>query len=255
MTVLADHTVQAAPVMSGAPVPYAVALGMTNATGLIRVTTESVAPVIWASVQLPVHKSPESWVLADKPPVGCGSDCALYARKRGDRTVFAYLHKHADRVLPPESTGRWVPVPSGAWSVPHTPPARAGARDPRPGWQDAYDMSISDAVRYPRTTPPTTALMEVRLGTRERQTAGLDAPVTRILMRSPVDLERGLALVTYARPEGGYRTVLIDTVEHTEVEMFAARRLTRKRALTRHFGALAHLKRGGAPEDFAPVGE
>jgi hypothetical protein len=249
-----DVLVQRSAIATGAPVAYAVAMGMTDTVGMIRVTSTSVPEVVWASAQIPTHKTPETWVLVDRPPVGCGSDCALYARKRGGTVVFGYLHRHARRELPPISTGRWVPEPSGAWSRPHVPPRRQASNDPRPGWEQAYVMEIDDRVQYaPGREAPTRALMEVRVVTRERQADGLDAPVTHILQRSPVDVERGLVLVTSARPGGGYRTVLVDAVAHTEVEVFAARRLTRKRALTRHFGALAHLKRGGSPESFIPT--
>lgn len=143
-----------APLAPGRAVPYAVALGMSNTVGkLVRVSGRSVPGDVFASIALPVHRTPGVWVKADAVPVSCGTRCALYAAKRGAVVVFAYLHDH-DGGRPPVQQRR------GDMDAPDGPPRPQGTRVMSWGrrqytWSTARDVSPivgkADSERVPET--------------------------------------------------------------------------------------------------------
>lgn len=149
---------QRAPFADGKFVPYAVAVGMTGTVGqLIRITIRSVPDEVFASVAVPVHRTPGVWVLAERPPVKCGRTCGLYAVKRRSRIVFAYLHEH-DGELPPVEQRR------GDMDAPDGPPRPMGTRTLSWGrrqysWSTAPDTSPivgePDSQRLPETDAQT----------------------------------------------------------------------------------------------------
>lgn len=147
-------TTTTAPLAPGRAVPYATALGMSGTVGrLIRVSVRSVPGDVFASIAVPVHRTPGAWVKADAVPVQCGARCALYAAKRGAVVVFAYLHDH-DGDRPPAEQRR------GDMDAPDGPPRPQGTRVLSWGrrqytWTTARDVSPilggRDSERMPET--------------------------------------------------------------------------------------------------------